>query len=129
MNKTTFDALFDDFFFNTLYTKNKNNYSYPPTRCAVDSQDDKLELAFSVIGHDPKNIEVNLTTDKIHIKAKKDSDDKSISGQLIKDIDETLYLTKEFDGLTAKAQIKNGVLSILVDKKEDQKPKKLSIKF
>jgi HSP20 family molecular chaperone IbpA len=35
----------------------------------------------------------------------------------------------EFDGLTAKAEIKNGLLHIVVDKKEDQKPKKLEIKF
>lgn len=129
MNKTTFDALFDDFFFNSLYTKNKNTYSLPPSRCAVNLEDDKLELAFSVLGHDPKNVEVNLTTDKIHIRAKRDQEDKSAKCKLINDIDETLHLAKDFDGMTAKAEIRNGVLSILVDKKEDQKPKKLSIKF
>jgi HSP20 family molecular chaperone IbpA len=129
MNKTTFDALFDDFFLNTLYTKNKNTYALPPSKCAVNLQDDKLEVVFSVIGHDPKNVEVNLTTDKIHIRAKRDVEDKSTVSRLISDIDETLHLAKDFDGLTAKAEIKNGILSITVDKKEDQKPKKLSIKF
>ena len=44
-------------------------------------------------------------------------------------INEEIKITDEFDGLTAKAEIKNGLLHIVVDKKEDQKPKKLEIKF
>lgn len=121
------DKLFNDFF--KPYSYENRNYSYTPYKLAVDLQDDKLDLAFSVIGHDPKNVEVTLTESKINIRAKKDKEDKSAASQFIKDIEETITLTKEYDGTTAKAEIKNGLLLITVDKKEEQKPKRLSIKF
>jgi HSP20 family protein len=107
----------------------KKYTSYAPTKAAVDLQDDKLDLALSVIGHEPKNVEVNLTESQINIKATKDKENKNVANQFVFDIDETLNLSKEFDGLTAKAEIKNGILTISVEKREAQKPKKLSIKF
>jgi len=121
------DKLFNDFF--KPYSYSNRNYTYSPNKLAVDLQDEKLDLAFSVIGHDPKNIEVTLTESKINIRAKKDKEDKSAASQFISDIEETITLTKEYDGTTAKAEVKNGLLLITVDKKEEQKPKKLSIKF
>jgi len=107
----------------------KKYTSYVPTKAVVDLKDDKLELALSVIGHDPKNVEVNLTEDKINIRATKDRENKDVANQFVFDIDETLNLSKEYDGLTAKAEIKNGVITIVIEKREAQKPKKLSIKF
>lgn len=107
----------------------KKYTSYVPTKAVVDLKDDKLELALSVIGHDPKNVEVNLTEDKINIRATKDRENKNVANQFVFDIDETLNLSKEYDGLTAKAEIKNGVITISIEKSEAQKPKKLSIKF
>ena len=107
----------------------KKYTSYAPTKAAVDLQDDKLDLALSVIGHEPKNVEVNLTESQINIKATKDKENKNVANQFVFDIDETLNLSKDFDGLTAKAEIKNGILTISVEKREAQKPKKLSIKF
>lgn len=102
---------------------------YSPNKCAVELKDDKLELAFSIVGHNPKDVEVQLTADKIFIKAIKNKEDKSVIGQFTTDINEEIKITDEFDGLTAKAEIKNGLLYIVIDKKEDQKPKKLEIKF
>jgi HSP20 family protein len=129
MTTHQFDKLFNDFFnMPTYYTKSSYN-TYTPNKMAVDLQDDKLDLAFSVVGHDPKNVEVTLTEDKISIRAKKDKEDKSVNGQFVSDIDENITLTKEYDGTTAKAEIKNGLLLISIDKREEQKPKKLSIKF
>jgi len=107
----------------------KKHTSYVPTKAVVDLKDDAIELALSVIGHDPKNVEVSLTEDQINIRATKDKDNKNVANQFVFDIDETLNLSKEYDGLTAKAEIKNGIITILVEKKEAQKPKKLSIKF
>jgi HSP20 family protein len=123
-----FDKLFNDFF-KPYYSYDNSKYSYTPSKLAVDLQDDKLDLAFSVIGHDPKDIEVTLTESKINVRAKKDKENKSAASQFIVDIEETISLTKEYDGTTANAEIKNGLLLITVDKKEEQKPKRLSIKF
>ena len=129
-----FDKLFDDLFNKTVINtgtviRDRSSLAYTPGRCSVDLKVDTLEIAFSVIGHDPKNVEVNLTEDQIHIKAVKDREDNSVVGKLVKDINETITLMKDYDGLSAVAEIKNGVLKISISKKEDKKPKKLSIKF
>jgi HSP20 family protein len=129
MTSKEFDKLFNEFFNMPNYYSNLTHRSYAPSKMTVDLQDDKLELAFSVVGHDPKNVEVTLTEDKVSIRAKKDIEDKSVTGQFISDINETITLTKEYDGTTARAEIKNGLLLIGIDKREEQKPKKLSIKF
>ena len=93
------------------------------------AEKDKLEIAVSVLGHDPKNVEVELTTDKIFVKAEKNKEDKSLKNSFVRNINESLKLHSDFDGLTAKAKIENGILHIAVEKKEESKPKKLSIKF
>ena len=129
MTAKEFDKLFNEFFNMPNYYSNSTHRAYTPNKMTVDLQDDKLELAFSVVGHDPKNVEVTLTEDKVSIRAKKDKEDKSVTGQFVSDIEETITLTKEYDGTTARAEIKNGLLLISIDKKEEQKPKKLSIKF
>ncbi len=129
MTTKEFDKLLDEFFTTPLYYTKSNYNTYTPKKMAVDLQDDKLELAFSVVGHDPKNVEVTLTEDKVSIRAKKNTEDKSVTGQFVSDIDETITLTNEYDGTTARAEIKNGLLLISIDKREEQKPKKLSIKF
>jgi HSP20 family molecular chaperone IbpA len=103
--------------------------AYTPSKMAVEFEGDTLELAYSVIGHDPKNVEVSLTQDTIYIKAKKNQEDKSPANQFVKNVDESINLSKEYDGTTAFAEIKNGILTISIDKKEEQKPKKINIKF
>lgn len=92
-------------------------------------EDNKLQIALSVVGHDPKKVDVELTEDRIFIKAESDKESKAVSKYLVSDLNETLRLGKDFDGLTAKASIENGILYIEVDKKEEAKPKKISVKF
>jgi HSP20 family molecular chaperone IbpA len=124
-----FDKLLNDFIKEPFMDVPKKQTSYVPSKAVVDLVDDKLEVALSVIGHDPKNVEVSLTETQINIKAIRDKENKNVSNRFTFDIDETLNLSKEFDGLYAKAEIKHGVLTISIEKKETQKPKKLSIKF
>jgi HSP20 family molecular chaperone IbpA len=126
-----YDKLFNNLFNEPLpkWNSTRTSTNYSTNKCAVELKDDKLELAFSVIGHDPKNVEVQLTADKIFIKAKKDSNDESVIGQFLTNIEEEIKITEDFDGLSAKAEIKNGLLYISIDKKEEQKPKKINIKF
>jgi HSP20 family molecular chaperone IbpA len=123
------EKMLNEFIKDPWMAEPKKYTSYVPTKAVVDLKDDRLELALSVIGHDPKNVEVNLTEDQINIRATKDKENKEVGNQFVFDIDETLNLSKEYDGLSATAEIKNGVITIIVEKKEAQKPKKLSIKF
>ena len=123
------EKLIDEFLKDPWMAEPKKYTSYVPTKAAVELKDDKLEFALSVIGHDPKNVEVNLTESQINIRATKDREDSSVANQFVYDIDETLNLSKDYDGLTAQAEIRNGIITITVEKKEAEKPKKLSIKF
>lgn len=70
MTRSEFDLFFDDLIKPTFVKKEAYNV-YKPVKMAFDVKDDKLELAFSVIGHDPKTVEVTLTEDRINVKAKR----------------------------------------------------------
>ncbi len=66
---------------------------------------------------------------KIEIKAKKSQEDKENPfNQLVSDIEERITIGKNYDGRQAKAEIKNGILTITLEKKEESKPKKLTLK-
>lgn len=119
--------LFEDFYEDT--TPNwKTSTSYSPSKFAVEVKDDTATMALSVIGHDPKNIEINCFVDKIEVKAKKEKDSQSPFEQLTANINETITLGKDLDGTKSKAEIKNGILLIVVEKKDESKPKKLTPK-
>jgi HSP20 family protein len=119
-----YGKLFDEFF-----TQPKTT-SYVPSKFAVDIQEETASIALSVLGHDPKDIEINCFEDKIEIKAKKTQEDKENPfNQLISDIEERVQVGKNFDGRKAKAEIKNGILLITIERKEESKPKKLTPKL
>lgn len=122
-----------DRFFDKLLVTNKTplweTYSktYVPSKFAVEVKDDKAFIALSVLGHDPKNIEINCYEDKIEVKAKK-GEDKTPFTELVANIDERITLGKDLDGRSAKADVKNGILTFTIERKEESKPKKLSLK-
>jgi HSP20 family molecular chaperone IbpA len=120
--------LFEDFYEETTPTW-KTSTSYSPSKFAVEVKDDTAVMALSVIGHNPKDIEINCFVDKIEVKAKKETDSDSPFDQLTANINETITLGKDLDGTKSTAEIKNGILLISVDKKDESKPKKLPIKI
>ena len=61
MYTNDFDNLLKSLFDGPVIRDSNKFKSYTPNRLAVDLENDKLELAFSVQGHDPKNVEVDLT--------------------------------------------------------------------
>ena len=125
-----YSKLFDNFFDDSSNWKTtQKTTTYVPNKFAVDIKDESAILALSVLGHDPKGIEINCYEDKIEIKAKKTHEDKENPfNQLISDIEERINIGKNYDGRQAKAEIKNGILLITLEKKEESKPKKLTLK-
>lgn len=87
-------------------------------------EDGKQELTLSVLGHNPKNIKLEATEDKISIKANKNEGDSD----LIKNIDATFSVGKDYDGTKVDAKFINGLLILTIDKKEERKSKSISIK-
>jgi len=122
-----FNGLFDEFF---PIEQPKTRTTYVPNKFAVDIKDEVASIALSVLGHNPEDIEINCFEDKIEIKAKKTQEDKeSPFNQLVSDIEERIQVGKNFDGKKAKAEIKNGILLITLERKEESKPKKLTPKL
>ena len=119
-----YSKLFEEFFNEPKTT------TYVPNKFAVDIKDEVASIALSVLGHNPEDIEINCFEDKIEIKAKKTQEDKeSPFNQLVSDIEERIQVGENFDGKKAKAEIKNGILLITLERKEESKPKKLTPKL
>jgi HSP20 family protein len=134
MNMINYDInkLIEDWFANDYsqnWTTGTKTTTYVPNKFAVEVKDDIAIMALSVLGHNPEDIEINCFEDKIEIKAKKSQEDiENPFNQLISDIEERITIGKNYDGRQAKAEVKNGILKITLEKKEESKPKKLTLK-
>jgi HSP20 family molecular chaperone IbpA len=122
-NTTSYKANLDDLFldWDNLFTHAKQNVFSDYT--TNELEDGKVELVVNVLGHDPKKINLEVTEDRITIKSIKPDG----ASALIKDIDFSFKLGKDYDGTKSEAKFNNGVLSIIIDKKDERKAKKLSI--
>lgn len=120
---TSYKANLDDLFldWDNLFSHAKHNVFSDYT--TKELEDGKVELTVNVLGHDPKQINLEATEDRITIKSTKPEG----ASNLIKDIDFSFKLGKDYDGTKSEAKFNNGVLSIIIDKKDERKAKKLSI--
>lgn len=123
-----YSKLFDEIFGEPTTTWENHSKTFVPSKFAVDVNDESATIALSVLGHDPKNIDVNCYEDKIEVKAKKEEGNVTYN-KIVADIDETIRIGKLFDGTKSKAEFKNGILLITLEKKESAKPKKLTVKI
>ena len=117
----TIDNLFDDVFdrgFKPLQINHQQgNYS-------ITSEDGKQKLLINVVGHNPKDVELDVTEDLITIKAETEN-----VNAVVGNVNLRFKVGKDYDGTTTSASIENGLLTILLDKKEERKSKKVKIKF
>ena len=119
----TFNTLFDEILndkptlFRDVY-HNRGNYSINT------AEDGRQELIVNVAGHNPKDVDVNVSENEIHIQAKAEK-----VNSVIGDVNLKFTVGKHYDGTTSQASIENGVLTILLDKKDETKGKKIKIKF
>ena len=122
-SKTTYTSNLDDLFldWDNLFSHTKQNVFSDYT--TKELEDGKVELTVNVLGHDPKQINLEATEDRITIKSTKPDG----ASALIKDIDFSFKLGKDYDGTKSEAKFNNGVLPIIIDKKDERKAKKLSI--
>ena len=89
------------------------------------TDDDNIKLIVNVVGHNPKNIGVEVTEGELTIKA---SEGKS-KNPFVNDVNLTFTVGREYDGTSTDATIENGILTLTLDKKEEMKSKKIKIKF
>ena len=118
----TFDRLFDEVFDSKFQPMQVNhqqgNYSINTTK------DGKQSIVISVVGHNPKDVNVDVTEDLITVNAETEN-----VNAVVGNINLKFKVGKDYDGTTAEASIENGLLTILLDKKEERKSKKVKIKF
>jgi|TARA_R110002074_G_scaffold203824_3_gene371961 HSP20 family molecular chaperone IbpA len=97
---------------------NQGNYSITTLK------DGRQELIVNVVGHNPKDVDVDVTDGIIMVKAEA----KKVNA-VIRDVNLKFQVGKDFDGTTSEASIENGVLTIVMDKKEERKSKKIKVRF
>jgi HSP20 family molecular chaperone IbpA len=122
-NTTSYKANLDDLFldWDNLFAHAKQSvFSDYTTR---ELEDGKIQVDVNVLGHDPKNISLEGTEERITVKSSKPVD----SSFLVKDIDFSFKLGKDYDGTKSEAKFNYGVLSVIISKKDEGKAKKLSI--
>jgi len=120
----TINENFVDNFFRDIYTTkttNRLNSSFE----AETLEDGKQKVTVNTIGHNPKDITVDVTEEEITIKSKKGEDTSSF----VRDIDLTLTVGTDYDGTKTTAKFDNGLLTLLIDKKINKKAKTLKISY
>jgi len=120
INNRFFDDIFTDSFFNTsVKTKSYSSFDVEVL------EDGKQKVTVNTIGHNPKDISVDVTEEEIKIKSKKAEG----TSRFVKDIDLNLVVGSDYDGTKTTASFDNGLLTLLIDKKVNKKAKSLKISY
>jgi HSP20 family molecular chaperone IbpA len=120
----TINENFVDNFFKDIYTTKPTNRLNSQFE-ATTLEDGKQKVTVNTIGHNPKDITVDVTDEEITIKSKKGEDTSSF----VKDIDLVLTVGTDYDGTKTTAKFDNGLLTLLIDKKVNKKAKSLKISY
>ena len=128
MYVTAFDKLFDSVWNEPLVRDAVLNERRKTSFGNFDVEvleDGKQQVTINTIGHNPKDISVDVTEEEITIKANKGED----TSRFVRDIDLTLSVGKDYDGTKSTAKFENGLLTLLIDKKVNKKVKSLKISY
>jgi HSP20 family molecular chaperone IbpA len=120
----TINENFVDNFFRDISTTKPTNRLHSQFE-ATTLEDGKQKVTVNTIGHNPKEITVDVTDEQIVIKSKKGED----TSRFVKDIDLTLTVGTDYDGTKTTAKFDNGLLTLLIDKKVNKKAKSLKITY
>jgi len=126
------ERLFEDFFGPIEFEEAKGKHSFFPTM-DIAEDDQNLIIKVDIPGMTQKDVSVEIHDNVLIIKGEKKVEDEikeknfHVSerryGSFIRQITLPDYLQPE----KTKAKIKDGVLTITIPKKEQEKPKKISV--
>ena len=120
----TINENFVDNFFKDIYTTKPTNRLNSQFE-ATTLEDGKQQVTINTIGHNPKDITVDVTEEEITIKSNKGES----TSRFVKDIDLVLTVGTDYDGTKTTAKFDNGLLTLLIDKKINKKAKSLKISY
>ena len=78
------------------------------------TEDGKIKLVVNVVGHNPKDVEVEANNGELKIKATKGEG----SNSFVRNVNLTFTIGREYDETSTEAVIENGLLTLTLDKKE-----------
>ena len=120
----TINENFVDNFFRDIYTTKPTKRLHSQFDAQV-LDDGKQQVTINTIGHNPKDITVDVTEEEITIKSKKGED----TSRFVQDVDLVLTVGTDYDGTKTTAKFDNGLLTLLIDKKINKKAKSLKISY
>lgn len=120
----TINENFVDNFFKDIYTTKPTKRLHSQFDAEV-LDDGKQQVTINTIGHNPKDITVDVTEEEITIKSKKGED----TSRFVQDVDLVLTVGTDYDGTKTTAKFDNGLLTLLIDKKVNKKAKSLKISY
>ena len=126
-NYTTLDEVFQSFFNDAIFTPVTPTTKYQNSRLSIDVTEEEAVIALSVLGHSKDDITIELEEDAIFVKSVERELSK-VEKELISTINDRIAVGDKFDGEKTSAKILNGVLYLTIPKKEEAKPKKVTIK-
>jgi HSP20 family protein len=122
---TTLDEVFDSFFNNAVFTPPA--VKYQNSRLSIDVSEEEAVIALSVLGHSKDDITIELEEDAIFVKSV-ERELLKVEKDLVHPINDRIAVGDKFDGEKTSAKITNGILYLTIPKKEEVKPKKVTIK-
>jgi HSP20 family protein len=122
---TTLDEVFDSFFNNAVFTPPA--VKYQNSRLSIDVSEEEAVIALSVLGHSKDDITIELEEDAIFVKSV-ERELLKVEKDLVHPINDRIAVGDKFDGEKTSAKITNGILYLTIPKKEEAKPKKVTIK-
>jgi HSP20 family protein len=93
-----------------------------------------LELRVDLPGHDPRSIEVKFEGDTLTLRSERKSERTAETGRYVRAerrygvFARSFVLPSTFDGSKAEARLEHGVLTVVLPKKEEAKPRTVEIK-
>jgi HSP20 family molecular chaperone IbpA len=120
----TIEDNFVDKFLKDIYTTKTSDRLNSQFEATI-LEDGKQQVTVNTIGHNPKDITVDVTDEAITIKSTKGEDTSSF----VKEIDLVLTVGTDYDGTKTTANFDNGLLTLLIDKKSNKKAKSLKISY
>lgn len=112
----------------SLNASRLNNLGYPRTN--IENKKDKITLKFDLAGVEKKNIKLSINDDKILTVegSKEERKEENSSNYVQKEIfhgsfKKSIQLPQNIDQSKLETSYKNGILTVVIEKKEIKKPK------
>jgi HSP20 family protein len=128
-----FPSLFDHFFENDLYDWSNRHFSNTDTTLPsvnIKESTDEFEVELAAPGLDKSDFNIELNRDILTISSEKKIENETKEGQQFarrefsyQSFSRTFTLPNTVDNDKIKAKYENGILRVMIPKKEESKPK------